>query len=137
MNDRIIDTLRVIAEANPGVRRRRFAAAIVIQNKIIAVGQNKIKTDPFQLRYGKNPASIYLHAEIDVIKRAIRKLSNDNYYKEDSFQFPKNTELYVLRLDWNTDAIVDSAPCVGCRRAISDFAISSVVCFSGGSWRRA
>lgn len=95
------------------VRSSRHAAAIICKGKIISIGHNKYKTHPMMLKYGKNDKSIYLHAEIDAIIKAINLHGTE---------FLKECNIFVLRID-KLGGIGKSRPCSGCTRAIKAFKI--------------
>lgn len=80
-NDKIFDILLKMAETVEPVASARLTAAIVIRNRIISFGTNKRKSHPFQKKYGKNVDAIYLHAEIDAIKNALRTINSDELSK--------------------------------------------------------
>ena len=121
-NNKYIDLLAKIAINVDPVGAARIAAAIVYKNDVIAIGTNKLKTHPFQAKFGKNESSIHLHAETDVIKNALKFASEEEVAK---------SILYICRVKF-----VDSSkkkvifglakPCEGCARAISTFNISKV-----------
>lgn len=105
----------------------KLSAAIVHKGRIIAIGMNKMKSHPFQARFGKNKDAIFLHAEIAAIKNALRILDAKDL---------KNTSLYICRVkkeerdrqDW-VDGL--AKPCPGCLRAIAEFGIKQVVYTTG------
>ena len=72
LNNTVMNTLAIMAQANDEYPRARLAAALVKNNKIISFGINRKKTDPLQAKFGKNKDAIYLHAEIHAIKNALR-----------------------------------------------------------------
>ena len=121
-----MDLLAVVAESvdrNTTSSGARLAAAVVYKNQVITVGINRKKSHPFQARYSKNEDAIYLHAETDTIRAALRYLSEK--------QLSKST-LYVCRVkhEDGLDSPVIwglSKPCVGCQRAIATFDIKNVV----------
>lgn len=103
----------------------RIAAAIVYKNEIISVGTNRYKTHPFQARFGKNPESIYLHAEVNAIHNALKRIDIDKLSR---------STLYIARMkkikkgksnsfEWVSGNV---CPCVGCMRAIAEFGINKV-----------
>ena len=121
-DQRIIDNLFKLARDVEGVSSARLACCIVIKNNIIAYGFNQKKSHPFQAQYGKNEDSIYLHAETDAIKNALKRVSQDDVSK---------ATLYVARakIDHRTRKWIYgmAKPCIGCARAIATFDISNVV----------
>ena len=125
-HEKVMDLLAVVAEGvdrNTTSSGARLAAAVVYKNQVITVGINRKKSHPFQARYSKNEDAIYLHAETDTIRTALRHLSEK--------QLSKAT-LYVCRIKHedgpDTPLIWGlSKPCVGCQRAIATFDIKVVV----------
>jgi deoxycytidylate deaminase len=113
---KIADTLLRIAEAQEPVRRFKHTAAIVYKGRIISLGFNSLKSNPFQMKYGRNKDSIYLHAEVAAIKNALKKVSAE---------FLKHTTLISVRK--RPDGSVGIAkPCSGCERCIAEFGIKKV-----------
>lgn len=100
----------------------RLAAGLVYKNEFISFGFNKIKSHPFQKRFGKNPMAIYLHAEIDCIRNATKQTSNDIISK---------STLYVSRMKFEDSTRTNmtqglACPCQGCQKAIVAFDIKKV-----------
>lgn len=102
----------------------RVGAAIVLKNKVIAFGQNKNKTHPFQAEYAKRPEALYLHAENDAIKNALKRVSVDDLRK---------ATLYVARAKkigttGRGPFVYGLAkPCKGCMGAIGTYELKRVV----------
>ena len=84
VNMEILYTLEKIASANPN-STEKLAAAIVWRNRIISVGMNSMKSHPLQAKYSKNMHSVFLHAEIDSIKNALREIDVDVLSKCDIY----------------------------------------------------
>jgi len=122
-NEKILDILtKVAADISEPVKNYRLAAAIVLKNSIISFGVNSYKTHPFQARWSKNKHAIHLHAEINAIKNATKKIDTN---------LLKKSSLYVARviLD-NKGSILSRAlsmPCSGCQRCIVEFEIRNVI----------
>lgn len=99
----------------------KHAAALFNGRELIALGHNSKKTHPLQQKYSKNAEAIHLHAEIDVIVRALRYLNVDDLV---------DTDLYIGRVRWNSRRQFkmwgNSAPCAGCVAAIEAFGIRHV-----------
>jgi tRNA(Arg) A34 adenosine deaminase TadA len=91
----------------------------VYRNKIISYGFNSIKTHPLQKQFGSTKQSIHLHAEIDAIKNALKKISINQLQKSD---------LYIARSKCISGKVVKAIakPCIGCQRAITNFNINNV-----------
>jgi deoxycytidylate deaminase len=115
-------TLAQVAIDVVPVRSSRIAAAVVYKNDIVAFGINEKKSHPFQAKYGKNPESIYLHAEIAAIKNSLRHIT--------ALELEKSS-LYICRVKFEDSTKAKlicglSKPCVGCFRCISAFGIKQV-----------
>lgn len=130
--DRFLSYLEKIAEAIPAaahnrrgrVLRTRIAACIVYKNEIVSVGINQLKSHPFQAKFSRHEESIFLHAETDAIKNALKHI--------DVNQLSKST-LYVCRVKYDEQKNKKvqmrgmCKPCEGCQRAIATFNINKVV----------
>lgn len=115
MNKRFKQTLTDLAIANIGIRNRiKLAAGVVYKNRLVAVGINSYKSHPLMTKFGKNPEAIYLHAEVDAIKNALRVLSLQELEKSD---------ILVVRVkkDGHDYKTCLAKPCEGCARAIEAF----------------
>jgi deoxycytidylate deaminase len=113
MIDTVMKKLLKIAEKVEPVSKARLAAAILYKKKIVSVGTNKYKTHPIMYKFKKNDQAIFLHAEVDAIVKASKKLTEKQMGK---------AELIVVRvLNDGTPAI--SKPCDGCKLCISDYNI--------------
>lgn len=118
---KIWQTLYAVACDLAPIGNARIAAAIVRRGEIVSLGHNRLKSHPFQLRFGRNNDSIYWHAETAAIynlwKRAPELISG--------------ASLYVLRVkrpfsgsrQW---VLGNAKPCSGCATAIQMFGIRSV-----------
>jgi deoxycytidylate deaminase len=123
--DYVLERLKYLsdlAREKPMVYRAKIVAGIYIRNNLIAVGENSYKTHPFQARFSKHEDCIYLHAEIDAIKNALREVEVDELAR---------AEMYVARMKWNSGEKEYlkpgmAKPCEGCQRAIATFDISHV-----------
>ena len=128
-DEAILKILDKVAESIDPVSNARLAAAVVYRNDIIAIGTNRKKTHPFQRRFAKHDMAIYLHAEIDAIKNALRHISLTELAK---------SKLYISRMRYadsepkpTPDKLMHglAKPCEGCMRAIATFDIKHV-CFT-------
>jgi deoxycytidylate deaminase len=117
-----LSLLETIAGTVLPVRSSKHAACIVYKNTIISIGTNRIKSHPFQRRFARNPESIFIHAEVEAIAKALKKISLN--------QLEKST-LYVLRIkkDNSFGKFIwgNSKPCTGCASCISEFGIENIV----------
>lgn len=121
-HEKIWKILEKVAIATEPVSRQRLAACLVYKNEIIAVGFNKRKTHPIAKRFQKHEDAIYLHAEVDCIKNALRQYDEDVIAK---------STMYVLRVkrpDDNHQIFIRgmAKPCCGCHHAIDQFNIKRV-----------
>ena len=119
---RILDTLAKLAETVPGHYRGRLAAALVYRNEFLSFGINQMKSHPFQSKFSSTKEAIYLHAETDAIRHALKKYDLKTVAK---------SRLYICRVkheDANSPDLIWglSKPCAGCQRAIATFNIEHV-----------
>jgi deoxycytidylate deaminase len=122
-HEKIWKILEKVAVATEPVSRQRLAACLVFKNEIIAVGYNKRKSHPIAKRFQKHEEAIYLHAEVDCIKNALRLYDEDVIAK---------STMYVLRVkrpDDNHRTFIHglAKPCCGCEHAIDQFNIKRVL----------
>jgi tRNA(Arg) A34 adenosine deaminase TadA len=115
----ILEKVAIAVEPAP---RQRMAAVLVYKNDVVAIGYNKMKTHPIAKRFQKHEEAIYLHAEIDCIKNALRVVDVD---------FLSKCTMYVLRLkrpetDHKKFVHGMAKPCCGCELAIDQFGIKNV-----------
>lgn len=94
----------------------QMSAIIVRRNTILGVGCNKMKSHPFQAKYRKNIDAIFLHAEVNAIKNALRDHSIDDLVGSTMYVLRKTSKGYGL-----------AKPCDGCMRAIVEFGIGEVI----------
>ena len=117
-----------LAIETEGVRGRiKLSAGVVYRKHLIATGVNSYKSHPMMLQWGKNSDSIFLHAEVDAIKNALRVITQEQLAKCD---------LYVVRVkkDKRGRYIYGLAkPCEGCSRAVATFNIRNVYYTSEGT----
>lgn len=115
--------LERLANDIPRAGRAQIAACIVHKNSIVSYGFNQMKSHPFQARFGRNSDSIYLHAETDAIKNAIRVMPVTDLSRSTLYVF--RVKKPYPRAKHNVPGM--SKPCIGCARAISTFGIRRVV----------
>jgi tRNA(Arg) A34 adenosine deaminase TadA len=110
-------------DINP-INSSKIASAVVIKRDIISLGQNQMKSHPFQFKYRKKPDCIFLHSEISAIKSALNHIPPSSL---------RRSTLYIHRVkrlsshnhtDWRSG---HDMPCSGCTRAIVEFDIRRVV----------
>ncbi|AGS80967.1 hypothetical protein [Caulobacter phage Cr30] len=118
----MIEMLKAIATDVAPVGASRHAAAIVYRGEILSIGVNNHTAHPFQKKFSKHEDAIFLHAETDAIRKAIKKHGADILEK---------STLYVARMkytDTKKTKMVQgmSRPCIGCARCASTFGIKNV-----------
>ncbi len=115
------ELLARVAEDVAPAFRARIAAGIVIKNELVSIGTNQVKTHPLQAKFAKHYQAIHIHAEIDAIAKAVKKV--------DARLLSKAT-LYVTRVKQDREGAYIyglAKPCQGCARAIASFGINRVV----------
>ena len=107
---------RLLREAtkNKPVFRARVVAAVVYRGKIIAIGKNQNKTHPEAAKYCKHEDAIFLHAEVDAINRAKKKMP-----------CLSKTQIFVLRIRQD-GTVGNSLPCLGCASCIEEHKVSQI-----------
>jgi deoxycytidylate deaminase len=121
-NEKVVGMLARLAIENPGTRSRyKMAAGIVYRRHLIATGVNSYKTHPLMQSPGYLREQIYMHAEVDAIRNALRLVSQDQLSKG---------SIYIVRVKQNREkngyTFGMAKPCRGCTRMIASFGISSV-----------
>lgn len=122
--DQIFDTLERVAIESPGVRSNiKVAAAIVYRRRIISIGVNQYKSHTLMKKYGRNSDSIFLHAEVDAVRKALP------FFDVEKF---KKCDLYILRVKKDRPNCKShwirglAKPCPGCSRLIEDYQFRNV-----------
>lgn len=121
--DRIDSMLTRLAVENPGVQGRfKMSAGIVYKKHLIATGVNQYKTHPIMMGPGYRDGQIFLHAEIDAIRNALRLINQQQLTR---------CELRIVRVKRprkGSNAWIHglARPCPGCTRAIAGFGINRV-----------
>ncbi len=126
-NIKYLTFLAEYAKENDACSGAKVAAAIYVKNSLIILGHNKNKTDPWAARFAKNPDADFPHAEISAIKNTINHFRGEKYARE----ILKSATLYVCRVRRITQhgeyIWGSAAPCIGCMKAINEYAIKRVV----------
>ena len=122
-HESIIHTLKTMAADNVNDIGAQLASCVTYKGKIISFGLNRLKSHPFQKMYGKNKDALFLHAEIDAIYRATKRLSTQELTK---------STLYVARVKRASSVHKGfvsglARPCIGCARCIAAFGLKRVV----------
>lgn len=118
---RQINILKDVAEDTISVSNARVVAAVIYKGKIVSIGVNQNKTHPNSYKYRKNDKAIYIHAEVDAINKASKRLN--------SKQLTKATIIIcrVKKNEENKDVFGLSKPCKGCEKCISDKGILNII----------
>lgn len=114
-HEKRLHDLLTVADDMSDFDKHKHAAAIYIGNKMISLGVNQLKSHPLQKKFGINGDAIYLHAEVDAIRNALKRVGINEL---------RNATLYVTKSKKGLAGM--SKPCLGCQRAIMHFGIKSV-----------
>lgn len=118
-NQRVIDMLTRLAIENPGIKTRyKMSAGIVYRRHLVATGVNSYKSHPLMTGPGYKSEQIFMHAEVDAIRNALRLVDQ---------QTLSQCAVYVLRVKRSRDQqgwqLGTAKPCQGCTRVIASFGI--------------
>lgn len=111
---KMLKDLTVMARDVPRAFGARIVASICVRSRPVSFGYNQEKSHPFQREWAPHPEAIYLHAEIDAIRHAIKQ----------DVDLTRAT-LYVAR--WTSRGPALARPCDGCWSAIKAFGIRRVL----------
>ena len=118
--ERLVRSLFILAQDVDPVRNARLSACITFRGEVVGYGFNQFKSHPLQARFAVNENSIYLHAEIDAIKNALRRCNAADL---------RSATLYVARAKKNRKkqwVYGLAKPCDGCLCAIQSYGIRQV-----------
>lgn len=116
----IPDWLLKVAEDVSPVGAAKVAAAVLYKGKVVAIGVCRYKSHPYQKQFGRNVHSIFLHAEIDALIKAKRRLTPS--------ELSKSTLLVARVKNIKGEYVAGLAkPCEGCTRAIEESGIRKVI----------
>jgi len=121
-NSRVIRMLSRLAIENPGTRTRyKMSAGIVYRRDLVATGVNSYKSHPLMTGPGYNSEQIFMHAEVDAVRNALRLIDQNDL---------SQCAIYVVRVKRSQDLrrwqYGMAKPCKGCARVIASFGIDSV-----------
>lgn len=111
-----MDWLIELAFKTPPIRSARVAAAVCIRGDVVGVGQNALKTHPFQARWGRNQHSIYWHAETRALHESLNRVEKADLAR---------AEIWVCRVD-SRQRLKCSRPCRGCQQAIDYYKLKAI-----------
>jgi deoxycytidylate deaminase len=127
--DKYLSILTTIAQDVLPVGRAKIAACIVYKGEIISIGTCSYKTHPSQKFYGRNVHSIHLHAEVDALVRAQKRVMKRGIPL-------KKCTMYVARVkkaSSSSHGFISglAKPCEGCMKAIREAGITNVIYTEG------
>lgn len=107
----------------PKVCRTRIVASVIVDGNLASLEHNRVQTDPLQFKYRRDSHSIFLHAEIGAIKKALRVVNLNDL---------RRASMYVMRVKQISDMNPEftwglAKPCEGCYRAIVEFGFKEVI----------
>lgn len=120
---KIVDNLFMLASDHEATANAKIVAALVYKNQIISYGFNRRKTHPFIIPYQKNEDAIYLHAETDAIKNALKRISVDQLTKCDLFIIRSKQKSSIKK---GGICFGMAKPCDGCTKCIATFGLRNV-----------
>ena len=123
--NRITEMLTRLAIDSGGfadTRRVPMAAGITYRKHLIATGVNQMKTHPLMMGQGYRTDQLFMHAEVDAIRNALRLITPAQLAECD---------IHIVRVKrphsgskrWVHGL---AKPCPGCARMIASFGISTV-----------
>ena len=113
--------LKVATDVTP-VGAAKVAAAVLYKGRVVAIGVCRYKSHPYQKQFGRNPHSIYLHAEVDALIKAKRRLTPN--------ELARSTLLVVrVKRSGSGGPFIpgNAKPCEGCQRAIRELGVKNVI----------
>lgn len=117
---KMLEQLYEYALEDRGYKRYRLAAALVLKKKILAIGWNSYqKSHPLQKKFSQQDGRVFLHAEIDAIRRYRRFLDRDRQ------GMPDGLVIYVCHA--GKEGWRPAKPCPGCMGALTYFGIDHVI----------
>ncbi len=126
-NLKIMESLAKIAEdLDKNINRSgaRLASALFVKNQLVSYGVNQNKSHPFHSQFSEREGAIFLHAETDAIKNALKRINENELSKATLYvcrvKFDSGNKKF-RKITWGI-----SKPCVGCQRAIATFGIQNV-----------
>lgn len=105
-----------LAKSNNIILLPKMAAIIYKRKKILGVGMNSYKSHPMQKRFSIDDKKIFLHAEIDALKNAL---------KEHDASELIGAEIIVARIMKNGKCGF-AKPCDICQKALTEYKLSGI-----------
>lgn len=125
MNSRIKQTLTQIAIESGGYvdcRRVPMAAGVVYKKNLITTGVNQMKTHPMMMGEGYREDQLYMHAEVDAIRNALRVIDREQLKQCDMY-IVRVKRPYIKSKTWVHGL---AKPCPGCQQVIDNFGLKNV-----------
>lgn len=120
---RIFELLTDVSQDVQKVANVQMTSAIVIKHEIISIGSAIKKSHPLQARFSKNPESIFLHSEINALRKALKIVSVTDLEK---------ASIYICRIRQHGNGVKNTygwglaCPCSGCMAALTEFGIKKI-----------
>ena len=102
----------------------RFASVIVC-GKTEIIGFNQYRSHPLQFRFSTNDDCVYLHSEVDAIRKTIQYLARQNGSSYRDITDLSDWNMFVARVLKDGSPAM-AKPCIGCQRAIMHFNIQHI-----------
>jgi len=108
-----------LAIENPGTRTRyKMSAGVVHRRDLVATGDNSYKSHPLMTGPGYNSEQIFMHAEVDAVRNALRLIPQSDL---------SQCAIYIIRVKRSRDLTGwqygMAKPCRGCAGVITSFGI--------------
>lgn len=116
-------TVRYIKNSNVDFKYRVGACLLLSKSPMSIIGICQNKSHPIQLKYSNNMNRIFLHAEIDTL----RKVAHSRYLGYEP------STMYIVRILKN-GSFSPSRPCDICASAITAFKVQKVIYFEQDNW---
>jgi len=126
MNQRILEMLTRLAIDSGGYansRRVPMAAGITYKKHLIATGFNQMKTHPMMMGDGYREDQMFMHAEVDAIRNALR-LITPGQLAQCELNIVRVKRPYSGSKRWIYGI---AKPCPGCSKIIASFGIKKVL----------
>lgn len=119
---RMLTRLAIDSGGYQHTRKVPMAAGITYRKHLIATGVNQMKTHPLMMGAGYRKDQLFMHAEVDAIRNALRLITPTQLAQ---------CELHVVRVKRPYSGSKQwvhglAKPCPGCTRTIASFGIERV-----------
>jgi deoxycytidylate deaminase len=124
MMDKYLSILSVIAQDVLPVGHAKIAACIVYKGSIISIGRCSYKTHPLQARYGRSVHAIHIHAEVDALVKAQKRVLKRGIPLEKCTMYVARVKRPFASASYFVTGL--AKPCEGCMRAIQAAGITNI-----------